>query len=84
MPYYINVVSKYCELGSCKLLLFFFFWVYSAKNAGKPKSRICLASTYRVLATCKVILVKRMAALESNQGPTVERIRTEKKKKYWH
>ena len=63
------------------IFLIFFFWAYSAKNAGKPKSRICLASTYRVLATCKVILIKRvMAALESNRGPTVERIRTEKRR----
>ena len=41
------------------MIFFNFFWVHSAKNAGKPKSRICLASTYRVLATCKVIMIKK-------------------------
>ena len=50
----------------------------SAKNAGKyvKTDDICLASTYRVLATRKVILIKRRmgsAAFNQTKDPRSER-----------
>ena len=64
------MASNDCRLGS---LFKYFLWAHSAKNAGKPKPRTCLASTYRALATRKVILIQRMGdGSKLNQGPPRE------------
>ena len=59
------MASNDCRLGS---LFKYFLWAHSAKNAGKVKMRICLASTYGVLATRKAILIKGAWAARMDDG----------------